>query len=109
MIQWVESEGFMNAPESPHSPSNTTEWCEYLKRYDRFLDLYERSVEEHAVNNRISAESTRISAENIRLLEEQARNYQEQVASQRRVQIWGISVAILFGLLIALGLIMRNR
>jgi hypothetical protein len=55
--------------------------AEYLRRYDRYLDLYERSLAQVAEYNRLLAEDVRARGQ-------QAQAYERQVDRQR----WGIAL-----------------
>lgn len=83
------------APPDPPSKQNeeTTNWAEYFRRYDRYLDLYERQLTEYIAKGRLD--------NNIN--EQNARSYERLVELQRRHQRWGAIIGITFiaGLVIA--------
>jgi cytoskeletal protein RodZ len=79
----------MNAIPSPPPNISNEQYGEYLKRYDKFLELYERSVEQQFVYNQHVANN--IST------------FQRQIESQRRAAKYGLIIVAV--MLVGVGLL----
>jgi hypothetical protein len=85
----------MSAPEPPRPPAghpaDASEWAEYLRRYDRYLDLYEQQVKQNDEYNRQLAEAARVQAEGNGW-------YEQWMRQQRQAALWCLAI---LGLLLA--------
>jgi hypothetical protein len=82
----------MSIPDSPHPPTghpaDASEWAEYLRRYDRYLDLYERHLEQNAEYNRQVGEAARVQSQGNEL-------YGRWVRWQRQGMLWVFAIMVL--------------
>jgi hypothetical protein len=73
-------------PPSGH-PADSTEWREYLQRYDRYLDICERHLEQTVVYNGQVAEATRAQAQVNEV-------YERWVRWQRQMAVGGVAIGV---------------